>query len=70
MGLDQGLTFQLGVHQILLAYSWETFWDGVTIFTTVMFGIYTFGLMVQTLNYARKETSMIEDMKVKMYTKD
>lgn len=51
-------------------YSWETFWDGVTIFATILCGIYTFGLMVQTLNYARKETSMIEDMKVKMYTKD
>lgn len=51
-------------------YSWETFWDGITIFATLLCGLYTFGLMVQTLNFARNETSMIDDMKVKMYMKD
>lgn len=51
-------------------HSWETFWDGFAIFLTFICGVYTFGLMVQTLNYVRNETSMIDDMKIKQYSKN
>jgi len=51
-------------------YSWETFWDFATIVGILAFGLYAFGLMVQTLQFARAETSMIDDMKVKVYLSD
>jgi len=51
-------------------YSWETFWDFTTIVGILAFGLYAFGLMVQTLQFARAETSMIDDMKVKVYLSD
>lgn len=51
-------------------YSWETFWDAFAILLTFACGIYTFGLMVQTLYYAKNQTSMIDDMKFKVMIKD
>jgi len=51
-------------------YSWETIWDFLTITATFMLGCYTLYLMGQTLYFARKQTSMIDDMKINMYVKN
>lgn len=51
-------------------YSWETFWDFFAIMLTLVCGIYTLGLLYQTLNFAKHETSMIDDMKIKVYMKN
>ena len=51
-------------------YSWETIWDFVAIMGTLACGLYTFGLLVQTLSFARNQTSLVDDMKIKMYIKN
>lgn len=51
-------------------YSWETFWDFFVIIATMILGLYTFGLLVQTMSLARKQSSMVDDMKLKLYMKN
>lgn len=51
-------------------YSWETVWDFVAIIAQIICGLYTLMLMVQTLSLARKQSSMVDEMKIKMYLKN
>lgn len=64
------LLFNWEFTKFYFLYSWETFWDFFAIMLTLVCGIYTFGLMIQTVNFARQESSMIDDMKLKMYMKN
>ena len=47
------LLFNWSFTKFYFLYSWETFWDFFAIILTLVFGIYTFGLMIQTVNFAR-----------------
>ena len=64
------LLFNWEFTELYFMYSWETFWDFVAIAGTLACGLYTLFLMLQTLYFVKNETSLVDDMKLKMYMKD
>lgn len=64
------LMFNWSWTRFYFMYSWETVWDFVAITAPLICGLYTILLMMQTLSLARKQSSMIDEMKIKMYMKN
>lgn len=62
--------FNWKITEFFFLHSWETFWDFFAIVGMFACGLYTFGLLVTTIRFVRTETSMVDDLKIKMWDND
>lgn len=55
--------------KLSIYYSFSTFMDALIIILTLVCGLYCLGLMLNTMNYIRNQTSLIEDFKKERLSK-